>query len=337
MREPKETFERDLQESAPGVPLSLSKVGVTNMERLIRLRRKTASAHGSERFFFAKMDLFVHLDASQKGAHMSRFAQSIEELVDEVSSQLAPDAETLAERLAREIARAHGTFRAEVRLRARYAQRKTTPVSNRPTENLYTFLGMACSDGTHARRCVGVEVQGMTVCPCAQSMVSEMAEGRLAKMGYGAEESRAILAALPLASHNQRGTATLVLGTRHPIAAEQLVEIAQGAMSAEIYEMLKRPDELCVVERAHEHPRFVEDVVREMISGTFMAFPALGDDTFVLARQENFESIHFHNAFAEKSGLLGEVRAELDGSAKTNPIAREVSLDEWLGSPFGEA
>ena len=36
-------------------------------------------------------------------------------------------------------------------------------------------------------------------------------------------------------------------------------------MSSEIFELMKRPDEVAVVEKAHRRPRFVEDCVREMV------------------------------------------------------------------------
>ena len=67
-----------------------------------------------------------------------------------------------------------------------------------------------------------------------------------------------------------------------------------------------------MVEKAHRNPRFVEDVVREMIRRVADAYPQLGDDGFVLARQENLETIHRHSVVAERSGLLDEIVAELE-------------------------
>ena len=99
-------------------------------------------------------------------------------------------------------------------------------------------------------------------------------------------------------------------------------------MSSEIYELLKRPDELYVVDKAHRNPRFVEDVVREMLRGVVQAYPDLSDDSFVLARQENYEGIHEHNAFAERFGTMAEIRPELAGEAFA---ARHTALSEWLG------
>src|SRR5919201_1124753 len=71
-----------------------------------------------------------------------------------------------------------------------------------------------------------------------------------------------ILELVPLATHNQRGRGTLYVGTDARVNAEELVTIVEGSMSSPIYELLKRPDELFVVEHAHLQPRFVEDSVR---------------------------------------------------------------------------
>jgi len=98
-------------------------------------------------------------------------------------------------------------------------------------------------------------------------------------------------------------------------------------MSSEIYELMKRPDEAEVVEKAHRRPRFVEDCVREMIRMAVDEFAEFGDETFVLARQENLETIHQHNVMAERHGLLGELTRELRSDEH---LRHHVSMREWL-------
>ena len=93
------------------------------------------------------------------------------------------------------------------------------------------------------------------------------------------------------------------------------------------HHLLKRPDELYVVDKAHRNPRFVEDVVREMVRRVLKAHPDLSDDSFMLARQENFEGIHEHNAFAERYGTLAEIRPEVAGESFAG---RHTTLSEWL-------
>jgi GTP cyclohydrolase-4 len=110
------------------------------------------------------------------------------------------------------------------------------------------------------------------------------------------------------------------------VRAENLVHIVEASMSSETYELLKRPDEFFVVNKAHRNPRFVEDVVREMLRNVVECYPDLPGDCFVLARQENFEGIHQHNAFAERYGTLGSMRAEMKGKA----AEPRLTMEEWL-------
>ena len=98
-------------------------------------------------------------------------------------------------------------------------------------------------------------------------------------------------------------------------------------MSAPIFELLKRPDELYVVEQAHLHPRFVEDSVRLMVAGALERYSDLSDGCFVLARQVNFETIHNHDVLAERHGVVSELRAELAGQ---RPEGEHTTADAWL-------
>ena len=112
--------------------------------------------------------------------------------------------------------------------------------------------------------------------------------------------------------------------------AEDLVDIVEQSMSSPIYELLKRPDELLVVEHAHLSPRFVEDSVRLMLRGVLARYDAeLADGDFVHARQVNFETIHAHDVLAERSGTVGELRRELETG---EPAARHTALADWLRS-----
>ena len=90
--------------------------------------------------------------------------------------------------------------------------------------------------------------------------------------------------------------------------AERLVDIVESSMSSPVYELLKRPDELFVVEHAHLQPRFVEDSVRIALATTLERFPELADDDFLYSRQVNLETIHSHDVLAERYGTVGELR-----------------------------
>ena len=103
--------------------------------------------------------------------------------------------------------------------------------------------------------------------------------------------------------------------------------VVERSMSAPVFELLKRPDELFVVEHAHLRPRFVEDSVRIAIAELLGLDPSLADGDFVLSRQVNLETIHDHDVVAERWGTVGELRAELSGGA---PAEHQTSLEDWL-------
>ena len=313
----------DVQARAPGIALGLSRVGVTGVEKVVRIRQE---------LYFARFDCFVDLSRHQKGAHMSRFEEVVNEAIGEVVLSEAPfRAETLAQHIAELVRSRQGAERAEVTIAARYPEHKPAPVSGVQTQEIYTLHGRAVAFEHGTRRTVGVSATGMTACPCAQELVAERARGRLAEQDFSSEQIDRILDSVPVATHNQRGLATLQIGTTEDCDAEidatVLLAIAESSMSSEIYELMKRSDEVEVVEKAHRRPRFVEDCVREMIAAAVEAFTDLDGACFISARQENLETIHQHNVVAERHGLLEELRAEL---ASGTPAAHQTSLEAWL-------
>jgi GTP cyclohydrolase-4 len=317
----------DVQSRVPTLSLSLSRVGVTNVEKVIRIR-----ANGAEQLFSARLDCFVDLGPHQKGAHMSRFEEVVNEAIGEVVlGESAFRAETLAQHIAEKVRDRQGARRAEVHIEARYPEHKPAPVSGIETQEIYSLLGAAVASEAGTRRLIGVRVQGLTACPCAQTIIQASSHERLLADGFSEDEIERIFEAVPVATHNQRGLATLHIGCPETcdtdIDAEWLVHIAENSMSSEIYELMKRSDEAAVVEKAHRRPRFVEDCVREMVRGVVEELPVLTDQHFVSARQENLETIHQHNVQAERFGLLGEIRREI---ATGDQTPNHLSLREWL-------
>jgi GTP cyclohydrolase-4 len=314
----------DVQARVPAVPVGLSRVGVTGVEKVVRIR---------DELFFARLECFVDLSHDQKGAHMSRFEEVINEAIGEVVLNQSPfRAETLARGIAELVRDRQGAARAEVTVQARYPEHKPAPVSGVGTQEIYTLHGRAVALEGGTRHMVGVSATGITACPCAQELVAARARERLAEReGFTDEQIERILAEVPVATHNQRGLGTLQIGCLEDCEAEidarTLLGIVEGSMSSEIYELMKRSDEVEVVEKAHRRPRFVEDCVREMVAGVVVAFPQLDGGSFIAARQENLETIHQHNVVAERHGLLRELRGELESG---RPAARHTTLEEWL-------
>jgi GTP cyclohydrolase IV len=317
----------DVQNQVPTLHVSLSRVGVTNVEKVIRI-----AAGDTQTLYSARLDCFVDLGPRQKGAHMSRFEEVVNDAIGEVIlNETAFRAETLAQHIAEKVRDRQGARRAEVHLEARYPEHKPAPHSGILTQEIYTLHGIAVSSEAGTRRLSGVTAQGMTACPCAQTLVQASSRARLLAEGFGPSEIERIFEAVPVATHNQRGLGTLHVGFSEDcdtdIDARRLLGIVEDSMSSEIYELMKRSDEGAVVEKAHRRPRFVEDCVREMIRGVVEKLPELGEDSFVSARQENLETIHQHNVTADRFGMLGELRRELSSGEHS---AHHVSMREWL-------
>jgi GTP cyclohydrolase I/GTP cyclohydrolase-4 len=319
-----DVLHEDLQASTPEVRIGLSRAGVEGIEKAIRFRHR-----GIERQIPAEIDCVVDLDPARKGVHMSRFPELFEEAIDEVVIGEALLVEALAEHIATQVVGRQGALRAEVHVRARYPVERRTPVTGLATQEMVTLIGIAAASSRSVRRVVGVEATGINACPCAQGLVRGRASERLAEAGFDEDAVETILRLVPLATHNQRGRGTLLVGTAATLNAEDLVELVEASMSSPIYELLKRPDELFVVEHAHLQPRFVEDSVRVALAGALERFPKLADEDFLLSRQVNFETIHNHEVVAERFGTVGEIRGELDGG--DHHPARHTELRDWLG------
>jgi GTP cyclohydrolase-4 len=317
----------DVQGSTPAVQVSLSRVGVTNVEKVIRI-----GPPGAEQLYYAKLECFVDLGPKQKGAHMSRFDEVVNDVIGEVLlGEGGFKAERLAQHVAEKVRARQDALRAEVTIAARFPEHKPAPVSGIPTQEIYTLFGSAIASERGTRRLVGVAAQGMTASPGAQQLAAGRSRERLAADGFTRDEIDRIFEAVPVATHNQRGLGTLHLGLPEDfegdVDATELLEIVEDSMSSEVYELMKRSDEGAVVEKAHRRARYVEDCVGVAIRGAVERFDRLRDDAFVSSRQENLETIHLHSVVAERFGLLGELRRELDTGRH---VEHHTTAREWL-------
>jgi GTP cyclohydrolase-4 len=314
---------RDIQSGQPTVHVRLGRAGVVSVSKAILI-----GDEGHQQWFNASFDLYANLDATQAGVHMSRFSDALEEVLEEIGLKAWPRIEILAEHIARTIVEKQKVLRAEVHIHTTYPLQRWTPVSGRRTQEVYGLLAQAVATPDFSRRLVGVEVEGMVACPCAQDMVHSFARVRLKEEGFDEEMIQKMLEVTPLATHNQRGRATLMVGTDRDLDASELVDIAESAMSSENYGLLKRPDELYIVNKAHANPRFVEDVAREILRAMVDKYTDLPDEAFVWVRQRNEETIHKYDVEAEGWGTLGELRAEI---LHNQSLPRHTTKEEWLG------
>jgi GTP cyclohydrolase-4 len=301
---------KDTQESEPPVYIELNRVGVKGIKKTI-IRKKD----GKYNVLLATIDVFIDLPSHKKGIHMSRNLEVTNEIIERAVGPEVEDIELLCIAIAKNCLMKQEATRAEVEINADYSLPRSTPLSKTPTQEKYELIAKAVAwredDKIKVRRSIGAVAEGMTVCPCSIETVQHFVSENF-------EIDRRIVSQLPLASHNQRGKGTLIVETDEDerVEGNDIVEIIEDAMSSPLYEVLKRKDELKVVVDAHKKPRFVEDVLRMMIKGLTEKYPKLSDNAYISARQENFESIHRHNTYAEKTGFYGDIKKELNNNGR---------------------
>ncbi len=279
-------------------PYKLTRVGVKGVRKPVTIHRPGQAAHG----IVADFDLFVDLPRTQKGTHMSRNLEALADVLDEeIVDREARGLETLCSRLAKRLLERHDYAQdAHVSARGDFFLTRTNP-GGKPTLERYglTAQAVAVRDGVHRRR-VGVEVIGMSACPCAM----ETARHKMVEAGTPPNPD------LPFITHNQRNVVSRSVDVPEgtDVEAADLVKLCEEALSAPTYELLKRGDEGDLVLQAHDDPKFVEDVVREALHLVVDRYPNLPADVVVHCSSEAQESIHKHNAYAERSTTLGELR-----------------------------
>ena len=304
----------DVQASQPDVSVGLSQVGVTGVEKLVKLAR----ADKRPIVLKAEFDVFVDLPGGRKGIDMSRNMEVIDEILEETTETEAYRVEDVCGEAAERLLSKHDyTSTAEVEMTAELITKEQTPATNKPTQNTATIIASATAtdEATHAE--IGAEVTGMTVCPCSQGMSESRARDELRELDVDREVIDAFLEKVPQPGHSQRGHATLTVTSEgNPdVDLGDIIDIARDAMSARIYNMAKRPDEDYMTFAAHSDAKFVEDCVRALAGGAVEEFDHLKDEAVIYIRQSNDESIHQHNAHAEREVTMGQLRAELNGDA----------------------
>jgi GTP cyclohydrolase-4 len=284
----------DVQSSLSQQNFKLNRVGVTGVKKLVNIKRPGRKNSIS---LSVKMDLFVDLPASQKGSHMSRNLELISDIIDDNLKKPVPDLETFCAQTAKQLLRKHdyATF-SEVIAEADYFLERTYPSGKKGMEPYKLVAEARAKSNGDIKKLIGIKAIGMTACPCAREVIKTIGkydDGKIAP------------------THNQRNNTTIMVevpGVNKSVDANNLIDIVEKSFSSPTYGILKRGEEGQIVYNAHKNPKFVEDVVRDILSQILEKYENLPDEVLVIVRSESEESIHKHNAFAERVTTLGELR-----------------------------
>jgi GTP cyclohydrolase I len=248
----------DVQGSADTRRLAIDKVGIKAIRHPVRI----AERGGGVQHTVAVFNMYVGLPHHFKGTHMSRFVEILNAHEREISvDSFGVMLEQMVDRLEAQSGIIEMVFP--------YFVNKSAPVSRVQSLMDYevTFTGEI--DGDRDALTMKVVVPVTSLCPCSKKISD-----------YGA--------------HNQRSHLTITARTRGFVWIEDLIDCAERHASAELYGLLKRPDEKFVTERAYDNPKFVEDLVRD-VAAALNADPRI---QHYIVESENFESIHNHSAYA---------------------------------------
>ncbi len=253
----------DIQSTGDRRNISIDKVGVKGIRYPITLRKLDAGNGIVSLHTVATVNMYVALPHDQKGTHMSRFLEVLNEHHESLSSDSLSDVcRSMKERLKAE--------EVHLELSFPYFIDKKAPVTGQPGKLDIDVTFEVASNGIDDF-ILGMKVPATSLCPCSKEISR-----------YGA--------------HNQRCEMTVKVRTAvgHHLWIEELFAMVEKCASTQVFSVLKRPDEKWVTERAYENPKFVEDIVRDM------AIVLSEDDRIVWFQcfSENFESIHNHNAYA---------------------------------------
>ena len=253
----------DIQSTTDVRGVAINKVGVTNVRYPISLRTPGEGQGNTFQHTVSTINMFVSLPDTEKGTHMSRFLEVLNERHEELcSDSLNELAVAMREKLEAEDA--------YLELNFPYFVEKEAPVTGQPGK-LDIDVTFELKSGSTDDFVMTLKVPATSLCPCSKEISN-----------YGA--------------HNQRCEMTVKVRVADGVNfwIEELFNIIEQCASTQVFSVLKRPDEKWVTERAYENPKFVEDIVRDM------AVALREDDRIVWFQcfSENFESIHSHNAYA---------------------------------------
>lgn len=289
----------DVQNQIAEQRFKLTRVGVTGVKKPIVVKRPWGDVTLN-----AEIDVYVDLPSDQKGSHMSRNVEVTGEIVDKSVRDPVKSLESLTAEMCEILLERHEyASYSEVDISADYFLERESPLGRSSLENfLIRSKSEAVRDGK-IRKYIGVTVVGLTACPCAMEGVKKI----LSEKDIDHED---VPEEMPGVTHNQRNESTVMIEVpeEKEVEVNDLIDMIEDSLSSPTHEILKRDDEAEVVFQAHQNPKFVEDVVRDILAKLMVEYSDMPDSTHVSVKSESKESIHKHNAFAERVTTFGELR-----------------------------
>ena len=214
----------------------INRVGIKGLHKPITIKRP-----GHTVVLHPEINLYVDLPSHLKGSHMSRNAEIICEMVDISIRSPYSGIEHLCADIARMLLERHEYASvAEVDMTADYFLERDSPTGKKSLERFKIYARAEATRDGGILRIIGVEVMGMTACPCAMETTRFMLSEEHPDINFSK---------FPTITHNQRNISSLIFefSDKSTVEADDLIEIVEGALSSPTHEILKRLDEGHVV------------------------------------------------------------------------------------------
>ncbi len=253
---------KDVQNEKPENEIELNKVGVEGLRKYVIVKDPDKSYHT-----IVTINSYIKLPSNLRGVHMSRFAESIDEIPEETTS-----IEDLAEKISQTSLAKHN-LDCCTKVFCEFPFDRIRPSGEKESG----IAQMTAKYSTNTKRkSIGISVNGALACPCSKEMCGGL-------------------------THNQRGNLNVEIDvSKGKIAPAELIDVCSQSFSSPTFSILKRPEEKRLVEQMHENARFVEDVVRKCVQSLREKYPK----RYCTVKCSSYESIHDHNAYSEWRGTL---------------------------------
>ncbi len=256
-----------MQDSKPEIMEELSRVGITGLRTLIK-----TSWNGREYIFIPEIEITIDLPRERRGIHMSRLVESITGDIEKEVEVKYESLEELERHILERVKEKHPYRKAEIRMDAQLVVDKKTPITGKNTMETHDVSASVIAKDEEFKKKLSVRVIGNSVCPHALKKCDGI-------------------------THVQRAKCFLEILTDYEnrVALEDMIDCIENAFPSEVYTLLKVDDEMHVVKKMFQRPRFVEDITRNVLNNAKKRFK----DCEIRVKTVSEESIHRHDVIAE--------------------------------------
>ena len=294
----------DVPAAIPAVKFPLPKVGITRRPFYINIQDPFSK---EPTLLLSELKIFFSLPATQRGLHMSR----IEECLNNMASKSILSLNDWITQLSKTLLAKQQQLDCIIELEMQYEKATTKNPSKILSHEIIKLNTSAIANQNEINIATGITVPFINACPCTQRWGMREFYKKLINLGYDHSEAEKLIVIAPLQAHTNLGKASLKIWNNH-ITHSQIYDLLDNSLPI-VRELLKGPDEHDLVQKAHQEGQFCEDNIRSIISEVCSKLENVienADKVEIIVEVE--ESVHSHNLYAEITSTFGELKDNLE-------------------------